>query len=429
MRSILSSSQLPRKKVNRKHLPSKRANRPPFVNVVNDNQILIYIFVFVLLLTSSASAIIFTILGAICFTTIFLGIFLKQLINNNFQNSLLHKIKNVFTNEFSKLLIFLFISSFFVDDEIFLLLLFIFSTITATLYQFYAKQAVIQNNPQKKTKKKTKNTIQKKIKPSPTPSQSLLKPLDINKDSQHLRLMLSAHSVIILEELINTMNELQHHLEYLQQHHAYLANSVQELITDITNNTVHRLDKVAKSFVNNGQVKEKARKIFAESHEEQIIELFYHHIAEIKALNESIMEKQMAGFSQTGTEKEMQFRDTIMELKILLRWYIAQQPDELTANSHQVILDNLQKSTLQQMMTAFYDVNTTDSQRKQLQEQINQLVSHFKGDTQQDILAISQQKNSTIPSTFLQKQSQENMATQEFIDFNEHYVQQLKQHW
>ncbi|MBS9779519.1 MAG: hypothetical protein KGV51_02725, partial [Moraxellaceae bacterium] len=266
----MSSSQTPRKKVNRKHLPIKRASRPHFVNVVNDNRILIYIFVFILLLTSGASAIIFTILGAMLFSTIFLGIFFNQLASHNLQNSLLHKIKNVFTNEFSKLLIFLFISSFIIDNDIFLLLLFIFSTITTTLYLFYKKQPIIQNNPQNQANRK----IEEKTPPSPTPSQSLLKPLDINQDSKHLRLLLSAHSVIVLEELINTMNELQNHLEYLQKRHLYLADSVQELITDITNNTIHRLDNVAKSFVNNGQVKEKARKLFAKKHEQQITELF-----------------------------------------------------------------------------------------------------------------------------------------------------------
>ncbi len=418
MRSILSSSQTPRRKVNRKHLPSKRANKPPFVNVVDDNRVLMIIFFMIVIFTSSAIGTIFTILGAGFFGLIFLEIFSNQWLIEKFHYSDLHKLKDFFINHFSKLLIALFISSF-VFEDIFQPFLFIFTTITFTLYEYYSNKKIDINTETNINENGEKNT------PSPTP----LKPLDINQDSKNLRLMLSAHSVIVLEELINTMNELQNHLEYLQQQHAYLANSVQELIIDITNNTIHRLDNVAKSFVNNGQVKEKARKIFADNHEEQIIELFYHHIAEIKALNESIMEKQMAGFSQTGTDKEMQFRDTIMELKILLRWYIAQQSEQLTVNSHQVILDSLQKSTLKQMMTAFYDINTTDSQREQLQEQINQLLKHFKNENKQTILTIGQQKNTQIPSEFLQKQNQEHMAIQEFIDFNEHYVQQLKQHW
>ncbi len=428
MGSILSSSQTPSKKVNRKHLPSKRASKPPFVNVVDDNWILMIIF-FIITISTRSAFIVTILVGAIFFGTILCEMssnqwLIERLRYLNLYKPDLHKLEEFFIEHFSKLLIALFISSFIFKD-IFLPFLFIFTTITSTLYQFYSDKKIEINTDNNKSinEDKKENTT------SPTPSQFLLQPLDINQDSQHLRLMLSAHSVIVLEELINTMNELQGHLEYLQQQHAYLANSVQELITDITHNTIYRLDNVAKSFVNNGQVKDKARKIFADNHEEQITELFYHHIAEIKALNESIMEKQMAGFSQTGTDKEMQFRDTIMELKILLRWYIAQQPDELTASSHQVILDSLQNSTLQQMMNAFYDVNTTDLQRKQLQAQINQLLEHFKNDNKQDILAISQQKNTAMPSEFLQKQHQEQMATQEFIDFNEHYVQQLKQYW
>ncbi len=211
-----------------------------------------------------------------------------------------------------------------------------FSTITATLYQIYSGQAFIQSSQQ--TEQIEKDNLKTEITPSPVPVTVLY----INKDSQHLRLLLSADSVTLLSELINTMNELHHYLPYLQQEHPYLAHSV------------------------------------AKEHEPQIIELFYHHIEEIKALNESILEKQMAGFSQTGTEAERTFRNKIMELKILLKWYIAQHPDELSVSNHQVILNRLQNTTLKKMMSAFYDASSTDEQRQQLQQQLDELLEHFK---------------------------------------------------
>ncbi len=251
----------------------------------------------------------------------------------------------------------------------------------------------------------------------------------------------------LLAELIDTMNELHHYLPYLQQEHPYLAHSVQELLSDITTHTIHRLDIVAKDFVKNGKVKTQAKAIFAKEHESQITKLFSHHIAEIKALNESILEKQMAGFSQTGTEAERTFRNKIMELKILLKWYVAQQPDEITASSHQVILDSLQNTTLQQMTTAFYHANTSDTQRQQLQQQLDELLEHFKAqspisnniatniskntdNSSDDLLKLTHDPNTPIDYENLNLgQQSEQLATQDFIDFNKQYVKQLKQHW
>lgn len=263
-------------------------------------------------------------------------------------------------------------------------------------------------------------------------------PLNAGYHAKHLQVLLSATGVEKLQKLIHTVNELYEHLDYLQQQHPYLANSVHELIMDITSNSLLRLDQTAKTFVKNGTVKPSAKKLFASKHEPQIIQLFDHHIDEVQALNQSILEKQMAGFSQAGTESERQFRDRVMELKILLRWYIAQQPDALAASAHQVILDSLQNNTLQQMMDVFYQPTTTTTQRQALQQQLDELLEHFKShspivkkqdDATSHLLQLTHQPTTAIDTAFNQEAAQTQVQIQAFIDFNAQYVKQLKQHW
>lgn len=263
-------------------------------------------------------------------------------------------------------------------------------------------------------------------------------PLNAHYHAKHLQVLLSATGVEKLQKLIHTVNELYEYLDYLQQQHPYLANSVHELIMDITSNSLLRLDQTAKTFVKNGTVKPSAKKLFASKHEPQIIQLFDHHIDEVQALNQSILEKQMAGFSQAGTESERQFRDRVMELKILLRWYIAQQPDALAASAHQVILDSLQNNTLQQMMDVFYQPTTTTTQRQALQQQLDELLEHFKShspivkkqdDATSHLLQLTHQPTTVIDAAFNQEAAQTQVQIQAFIDFNAQYVKQLKQHW
>lgn len=263
-------------------------------------------------------------------------------------------------------------------------------------------------------------------------------PLNAGYHAKHLQVLLSTTGVEKLQKLIHTVNELYEHLDYLQQQHPYLANSVHELIMDITSNSLLRLDQTAKTFVKNGTVKPSAKKLFASKHEPQIIQLFDHHIDEVQALNQSILEKQMAGFSQAGTESERQFRDRVMELKILLRWYIAQQPDALAASAHQVILDSLQNNTLQQMMDVFYQPTTTTTQRQALQQQLDELLEHFKShspivkkqdDATSHLLQLTHQPTTAIDTAFNQEAAQTQVQIQAFIDFNAQYVKQLKQHW
>ncbi len=420
--------------------PSLRETKSPIENVVQDNRLLMIIFLLVITFVINPFWVIVTIVAMFLVSYVLLQNLLydkRPIINLYSPKS--RKVIDFFIGHFSGLMIALFVSSFLLDSAVFFPLLFVFMTMTSTLYQFYSGKMLIEPSVTDKkmdTKAETSNDHNQ------TDFNTQFLPLDINRHARHLRMLLSVPAVQALEELIMTVNELHTYHDYLQGEHAYLAHSVHELIMDISNNSIFRLDTVAKGFVKNGKVKTKAKAVFAKEHEPQIIELFYHHIAEIKALNESILEKQMAGFSQTGTEAERTFRNKIMELKILLKWYIAQQPDELSASNHQVILNRLQNTTLKKMMSAFYDASSTNEQRQQLQQQLDDLLEHFKsqspmshsmGGDSDDLLKLTYAPNIAINpqanSKLSPEQWSEQMATQDFIDFNKQYVKQLKQHW
>lgn len=249
-------------------------------------------------------------------------------------------------------------------------------------------------------------------------------------DAAHLTLLLSRQGNAMLADVVDAINKLDAHLPYLQQHHAYLAASVSELINDLTDNSIHRLDRLASEFVHDGKVNADEKQLFAQQHDVQIQAMLSEHLDEINQLNQRILEKKMASFNDVGSSAESQFRNSVMELKILLRWFIAKTPDN-QVSSHEVLLKRLEESTLKQMHAAFYHVDTTPAQKAALQQQVDDLIAHFKGqspdastntkstDDEPLLLAYSE----TQPLDFTSSE------TQAFIDFNAQYVKQLKQHW
>lgn len=252
--------------------------------------------------------------------------------------------------------------------------------------------------------------------------------LSVYTDAKNLALLLSKQSNKILTDLIDAMNKLQGHLAYLQENHAYLAASVNELIKDLTDNSILRLDKLAQDFVHNGLVNRETKQLFAQQHETQINQLLNEHLQEVNRLNQSILEKKMATFDHVGSSTETLFRDKVMELKILLRWLVAKTPDSHNA-SYEVILKKLEESTLKQMQALFYKADTTPAQKVSLQHQVEDLIEHFKEkshhmmpNNNQTVHLLEYHENQALD--FLHQNE-----AQEFVNFNAEYIKQLKQHW
>lgn len=279
------------------------------------------------------------------------------------------------------------------------------------------------------------------------PDTSKPEPLSLERHAYHLGILLSEAPTERLKQLITATNELSDHQSYLQSTYPYLATRVQELIKDLTDNTIIRLDELASRFVKDDTVSEKVRALFARQHESRIDALIGLNLKQVKDLNETILEKQMAVFSDIGSDQEREFRDAVMELKILLRWLIAQQPDELQASSHQVILDNLESSTLKDMQAVFFDNHTTSEQRQALLRQVESLIEHFKQQSPytldvnsghvdsaaqeakiNNLLNLSRPQDSQSSDSSTRK-TQEQVKAQEFVDFNQAYVAELIKYW
>ncbi len=300
------------------------------------------------------------------------------------------------------------------------------------------------------------------------PSKAMLKnsfdpsqPLTLNGHAYHLGLLLSDEPTERLKQLIVATNELGNNLPYLQSTYPYLATKVRELIKDLTQNTIIRLDELASRFVEQGVINSEVQALFIRQHETRINALINLNLKQVKDLNATILEKKMAVFDDVGSSQERPFRDAIMELKILLRWLIAQQPDELQASSHQVILDNLESSTLKEMQAVFFDNHTTSEQRETLLSQVKTMLAHFKQQspyaldvssghvdsvTQQteldNLLQLSQPKNSRLANISRDKSVDLNASlailgddliaqtkAQNFVAFNQAYINELIRYW
>lgn len=284
--------------------------------------------------------------------------------------------------------------------------------------------------------------------------------LSLNIHAYHLGLLLSDEATERLTQLLVATNELNDHLKYLQSTYPYLATRVRELVTDLTQNTIARLDELASRFVEDGAVNPEVQALFIRQHETRIDELIALNLKQVNDLNTTILEKKMAVFDDVGNRQERPFRNAIMELKILLRWLIAQQPDELQASSHQVILDNLETSTLKDMQATFFDNHTNHEQRAALLAQVETLLAHFKQQSPfalnvnsghidsavqelelESLLQLSQPKGK-IPITT----EDESMASdsygvmagdeqaaqvkaQDFVTFNQAYINELVKYW
>lgn len=270
----------------------------------------------------------------------------------------------------------------------------------------------------------------------------------IQRHARYLYLLFTTDNQRLLNELIAAINQSHSYLDYLETEYPYLATSVHELLLDITMNSILRANELAKTFVQDNQAETEAKKMFATTHEPKLSQLFANHLEELHALNASILDKQMAGFAYVASDNTRQFRDTLIELKILLRWFVAQQPDELAATQYQVILNSLQEHTLTQMSDFYHHANTTDKQRQQLQNQASELLEHFQSQSpkalplQDSIIngvqipkhnhaATANQNNHDEAETHRNhvKTDLQPSPVQQFIDFNAQYVKQLKAHW
>lgn len=279
------------------------------------------------------------------------------------------------------------------------------------------------------------------------PETPQLETLSFDQHAYQLGVLLSEGPTERLKQLMAAMNELRDNLGYLQQTYPYLATRVEELINDLRQNTIIRLNELASRFVKGDKVSDEVRALFVRQHESRIDALIRVNLKQVKDLNQTILEKRMAVFSEVGSDQERQFRDTIMELKILLRWLIAQQPDELQATSHQVILDSLESTTLKDMQMVFFDNTTTREQRQDLLDQVVIMLHHFKRQSpyslditsayddsvEQDqelsnLLKLSHSKESPFSADSLD-QTLEQAQAQKFIDFNKAYVAELIKYW
>ncbi len=247
-----------------------------------------------------------------------------------------------------------------------------------------------------------------------------------HKDSNRLKQLFSNDTFLSLRTLISVVNDTHGYLDYLHEHHPYLANSVNELLMDIAINTILRLNQQAENFFQQGKLDYTAKKIFANKHEENVYKILTNHINEVTALKESIIAKQMAGFAGFGSEQERQFRDSVMELKILLNWFVAQEDDE-AVSKYGFIKEKIESEMLVNMETIYYQADTTSEQKDELYKQVQELLSYFKSQSPQSAhgqLQLTSQFT-TIDTSHLLGQSE----TQQFIDFNKYYLKELQKHW
>lgn len=277
--------------------------------------------------------------------------------------------------------------------------------------------------------------------------------LSLNEHAYYLGILLSPEPTERLQQLIIAMNELHDNLSYLHAAYPYLATRVRELIKDLSHNTVARLNELASQFVTQGVVNKEIEALFARQHETRIDTLITLNLKQVKDINSTILEKKLAVFEDVGSSQEHPFRDAVMELKILLRWLIAQQPNELQASSHQVILDNLESSTLKDMQAVFFDNKTNTKQREILLSQVQTMLVHFKQQSPYALDVSSGHVDSAAQQTTLDNllqlskskddksvKADEHLAvsvdelvaqtkTQEFIAFNQAYIGELVKHW
>ena len=279
------------------------------------------------------------------------------------------------------------------------------------------------------------------------PEDEAIAPINFDQHAYYLGALLSEGPTERLKQLVTAINELRAYQGYLQQTYPYLATRVQELGKDLTDNTIIRLNELASRFVKDDQVSAEVRALFVRQHESRIDALIGLNLKQVKDLNKTILEQQMAVFSDVGSEQERQFRDAVMELKILLRWLIAQQPDELQASSHQAILGSLESSTLKDMQTVFFANQTSSEQRQALLEQVQMLIEHFKQQSPYSLdinsgqvdsaaqeakidtlLKLSPVKDGPLSEAAAGK-TEEQAKAQQFVDFNKAYVAELIKYW
>lgn len=272
--------------------------------------------------------------------------------------------------------------------------------------------------------------------------------LSLNIHAYHLGLLLSDAPTERLVQLLLATNELNEHLDYLQNTYPYLATRVSELVADLKQNTIARLDELASRFVENGAVNPEVQALFIRQHQSRIDDLLALSLKQVNDLNTTILEKKMAIFADVGNRQEQEFRNAVMELKILLRWLIAQQPDELQASSHQVILDNLESTTLKQMQKVFFDNQTSSDQRHALLTQVEELLTHFKQQSPysldvnsalsdsaeqefklNNLLNLSQNSNSQSAKIADPDGKQAQAQAQDFVKFNQAYINELVKYW
>lgn len=291
-------------------------------------------------------------------------------------------------------------------------------------------------------------TLVNQVAPKPSAPINSADTLSLNIHAYHLGLLLSDKPTERLTQLLVATNELTEHLDYLQSTYPYLATRVRELVDDLRQNTIARLDELASRFVKNAAVDPEVQALFIRQHQTRIDDLLVLSLKQVNDLNTTILEKKMAIFDEVGTHQEHLFRNAVMELKILLRWLIAQQPDELQASSHQVILDNLESTTLKQMQKVFFDNRTSRDQRQALLSQVEELLAHFKQQSPysldvnsglsdsaeqefelNNLLNLSKNSDSQPAIVADPDGIQTQTQAQDFVKFNQAYINELVKYW
>lgn len=260
--------------------------------------------------------------------------------------------------------------------------------------------------------------------PQPTePLQPVL--LSVEKDAHYLNALVAPATQVLLAKLISTINQLSHSQTYLRSHHAYLANAVQLLIEDLTVNTINRLNSLAQPFVQNGNVDAQAQSVFLERYNQNITDLLQKNLEQLQALNQSILEKQMSEFERIGNPTEQAFRNSLMEIKILIRQLMASHHDKTSTDGYQILLTKIEQITLVEMTKIFFDNSTTQLQQQELYQQLLDLIEYLKH-SNTALTATSPPVNDILQLSSVMPPQE---GTQKFIDWNHQYIQQLKQHW
>ncbi len=327
------------------------------------------------------------------------------------------------------------------SQKVFLIVLFIlwcrfpflisFGVIIAFILYEFPRNNDMQKEKQIEQSKEVKKekTIKQKVTTQQVKKDDIqednLFPLKAHREGRYLKELFSHKTFSVFRELVNVMNDTHEQLDYLQKNHPYLANSVSELLMDIAVNSIIRLNQQAENFAKKG-IDDTIKTMFANKHEQNVREVLTNHINEVTALKESIIAKQMAGFASFGSEQERQFRDSVMELKILLNWFVAQEDDE-AVSKYGFIKDKIESEMLVNMETIYYQADTTSEQKDELYKQVQELLRYFKSQSPQSAhgqLQLTSQFT-TIDTSHLLGQSE----TQQFIDFNKYYLKELQKHW